>query len=493
MQSLKKYSPVYYALAGCLFAWLFYGEEPGLNIFLFEMLLLTLYFIVQRGNINFRSTFFRITFTAYLVSLFAVVWVNSVMALTIHVLLFLLMAGFTYEHRFRSAFNLLTSSLEKLFNLPEKIRIENPPKVGWVKYGLAPFFLVLFFMVIYSFAVPNFGEKVSEALRFFRYLNISYILLFAWGTVISIFFLKSVKGNLSSRTDANDKDDLFRKRTKWLTRGLNQGLKREFISALILLALMNVLVAVVLVFDISAYWFNYDQLSYDEAKTIVHIGCYLLIFSIVFSTIIALYLFRNSLNFYPKNTLLLQLTNSWLLLNVLMVLSVIIKNCWYIDAYNLAHKRIGVFIFLIATLFGIATVLIKINRRKSLSYLLKWNTAFTGLLLVLCSCVNWDKLIVRYNLARADEAYIHTLYLVSLDESTFPLLLKHPEILNKNIEWDRKMSGFYHKYNNVATYKEILRHRMDKYLVKEKDKSWKSWNYRDRMTLKELTTATIAQ
>ena len=78
---------------------------------------------------------------------------------------------------------------------------------------------------------------------------------------------------------------------------------------------------------------------------------------ILISIIISLYLFRGNQNFYKKSVLLKKLALAWLAQNVILAFSVGIRNVHYIEHYALAHKRIGVFFFLLATIIGLALVI----------------------------------------------------------------------------------------------------------------------------------------
>ena len=89
---------------------------------------------------------------------------------------------------------------------------------------------------------------------------------------------------------------------------------------------------------------------------------------------------------------------AWLAQNTFLALSVGCRNWQYIDHCGLAYKRIGVFIFLTLTLFGLYFMYLKIKEKRSFYFVMRrvsW--AFYGVLLAGCF-INWDVFITKYNI-----------------------------------------------------------------------------------------------
>ncbi|MFT7072048.1 DUF4153 domain-containing protein [Patiriisocius sp. Uisw_017] len=70
---------------------------------------------------------------------------------------------------------------------------------------------------------------------------------------------------------------------------------------------------------------------------------------------------------------------------MILAISVGIRNFWYFEYYSLAYKRIGIFFFLTATIYGLYTVLIKVKDKKSSFYLFRNNAWSVFLILVVTS------------------------------------------------------------------------------------------------------------
>lgn len=312
--------------------------------------------------------------------------------------------------------------------------------------------------------------------------------LFIAGSFISLFVLYIVKENTFSKLDSDAQNYL--QRTKKTIKGkfLSLGLKKEMVSGLITLIGLNTLIFIINLMDLSTYWFSYSRPSYETMKTLVHDGTGLLIFCVCLSVLIALYLFRSNQNFYSKNKWLRFLAIAWLAQNILLVFSVAWRNYWYILDFNLAYKRIGVFIFLLATLFGILTTIIKINHKKTFYYLVKLNSSFILTLLLLVSFVKWDNVIVNYNLNHKDSAYIHKNFLATLDNSTLPVLLQHQELFETHIitEYEIEYKNFFNSYADTVTYNEVFKQRAKQFLNEYEHRHWLSFNLKDYFLQKSL-------
>ena len=128
-------------------------------------------------------------------------------------------------------------------------------------------------------------------------------------------------------------------------------------------------------------------------KIYVHEGTYLLILAILLAMGIILVLFRKNINFIPNNDKLRKLAYFWLAQNVILAFSVGMRNFRYIEFCGLAYKRIGVFIFLILTFYGLKTMHEKISEKKTLHHVIHKNAWVLYLTLIAASCINWDVFI----------------------------------------------------------------------------------------------------
>jgi hypothetical protein len=150
------------------------------------------------------------------------------------------------------------------------------------------------------------------------------------------------------------------------------------------------------------------------------------------------YFFRKNLNFYTKNTLLKQLVFVWIAQNAFLVLSVLVRNLQYIQGFGLAYKRIGVLLFLIATLVGLATMVVKVAQQKTFSYLLRINTWAVLLILSLAAFINWDVFITRYNITHFEKEKVDYDFLINgiASYKSLPLIWeKRTDLNNGQIYW----------------------------------------------------------
>jgi len=211
----------------------------------------------------------------------------------------------------------------------------------------------------------------------------------------------------------------------------------ELKSAFFLFASLSFMLMIVLFLEAKNIWIDFEW-GGELLKEMVREGTYVLIFSILLSMAISLYYFRGNINFHPKNKLLRILANIWLSLIGLMVISVFIRNYYYISYFGLAYKRIGVLFFLLLCLVGLYTMFIKINKVKSTFYVSKVNSLAAYLTLVLICSVNWDVVIAKYNLENYNHSFVHIPYMAELSDKALPYLVlsdkQIEEIESKQVE-----------------------------------------------------------
>ena len=246
------------------------------------------------------------------------------------------------------------------------------------------------------------------------------------------------------------------------------GLKREHLAALILFSCLNALLFWVNLTDLQYVWFANSSLEAYELSQYVHEGTYLLIGAILLAVVILLYYFRGNQNFYPKNHVLKVLAYGWLVQNAILAFSVAVRNYRYIDAYGLAFKRIGVFVFLALVLIGIFWMFLKIRDCKTFYFLLHRNSWSAYFLLLLVATVNWDVAITRYNLQATITNGIDADFLINdiSDQNLF--------LLEKNI--DRLEQ--YASYPSNDLRRQIKAKRV-KFWKHQASLSWLSWTWSD--------------
>lgn len=258
---------------------------------------------------------------------------------------------------------------------------------------------------------------------------------------------------------------------------LSLGLKKELQGAVFLMALINLMLLIVNVIDINYVWLFFKYNPSINLKHFVHEGTYLLILSILLSIGIMLYYFRQNLNFHPNRNTLKTLAYIWITQNVILLISVVIKNYHYIHYFGLAYKRIGVLIFLILVLIGLYTLYVKIGKLKSAYYLFRINTWAVYIVVTLASLINWDFMIAQHNINHPLKDNMETSFLLTLSDKILPEIDKRQEILNQSLELNTYISF------GVMSYQEVYEKRVNDFLNRKKTTSWLSWNWEESKAL----------
>ena len=235
----------------------------------------------------------------------------------------------------------------------------------------------------------------------------------------------------------------------------------EFKTGVLMLSLLNGLLLLVNVLDLQ-FMFGGELLpaniSYSEY---VHQGIFSLILSIIIAIGIILWYFRGTQNFAQQKTLKV-LAYVWIAQNLLMLLSASYKNNLYINEFSLTYKRIGVYVFLIATAAGLLFTLIKLLTKRSNFYLVKANSLAWYVILVMAVPIGWDKMITEFNIYQAQSKGKEpdVAYFWSLSYQAYPALINY-EISKYGKDY---MNYYYPKQKLIS-----LANKEDKY-------TWQSHN-----------------
>lgn len=478
---------LFIVIGSIIFYLLFWQEKMGLNILIFDTLMVSGLFILKPEIRNHRPVI--ITVLGTLITAFLVVWNNSLMSKIVHLISFTTLVGFTKQKELRFLGYSLMLAIISFCESPVKIiqqflnvRENNPLRLAPVfrsfRISLLPLLVLVLFYVIYLFSNPEFRSFSNQFWNsFFEWfswnISIPQIAFFLFGVlIISNIILKS-DFPIFKNLQKSNREHLERVKKNYpvFFKGMI-ALKSEFQSGLILLISLNLLLIVVNVLDIKNYWIGTSyQLPPYEMKQMVHQGTYLLITALILAMIVISFLFRKNLNFYPKNKKLKTLGYFWIVQNGILAISLFIKNLRYIEANDLAYKRIGVLIFLFLVFAGLITMILKIKNKKTFYFLLHKNSWIAYCVFILCSFVNWDIIITKYNLSTQIKSKIDYRFLVSnVSDKNIYLLLeqKKQDLLPENQQ----------KWINRA-----LADKKNRFLKKQKNKTWLSWNFPDQMNL----------
>jgi hypothetical protein len=497
MRSAKPHSPLLLTLfSAILFTLMFYDKTWGLNLFIFHAFWLTMsswgkigamtktQLILGLGALlSVVFTFFQHTYIGFYVSFLSVfmysVSMSSKKLTSLHFVFISFLSSI-----FKSYAQLLqqNSELGSSIGLPTK-------KLKRAFMFIIPLFVLILFFNLYAIANPSFGAMSQSFFdgfdQFFNWFSkhmqwnvIGYVLL---GLMLSIPFFYPKAEAFFEQKDESNSGFLIRKRAKWLSHSKKTtSLIDELKIGVFLLVGLNLMLSLLLVFEIKDVWFGF-QWNGQYLKEFVHEGMHVLSFAIVISMAVALYFFRGNLNFFERSALLKKLTYTWLFLNAVLVLSVAIRDFWYIHYFALAYKRIALLFFLAATFVGLISVYFKIKKTRNSLFLLRVNSLSIYALLVIATFCNWDRLIAQYNFSNPDRAFVHLDYLSTLSDAALPYLqvegLNLEEIEVKQRDRLGESSYSYgSKYITANNYQQMINLKTDKFYYDWSRKSWLEWN-----------------
>lgn len=480
---------------------MFFREQIGLNILLFNIFIIGILQYFKMITLN--TLLNKISIACLLLSCLAVVFHHSTIALVVHIINWILFIGclnYSQSKRLSTWFTIgIISSFEGLGNAYKsfsKRTKSNKTKtsIRSIKLYVLPIIILYIFHWLYRFANPVFDSVMSKFwLKFsnlFTFFDFTFIPILILGCIISAPILYRKQYLDLETEDLNANDNLIRKRIKKSFKILD--LKNEYQSAVFLFVSLNLLLILLLGFDIYTVWFNFEFVG-QTLRDFVHQGTYVLIFTILISIGLVLFFFRQNLNFYSLNTNLKRLSSSWIILNGILSLSVGVRCYYYIANFGLAYKRIGLIAFLIAVIYGLYTVYRKINHQYSVSYLLRKNVLAIFIITNSLALFNWDIIIAKYNISNYKKSYIEFSFLSTLSYSALPYLDLDREQLNEIYElhsdkFNFSVPGSNSLYITKDDYLERIAFKKSRFMEKWRNKNWLSWNYAEYSAYHKITT-----
>lgn len=482
-----------------IFNLLFWHESIGNNAMLYSIFVLASALFLNKKR--FMSLPVLINAGGIIVTSALVAYHASHLAIFVWIMSLVLFPAFIHNDDLKSYVFALPTALLAYFTLPDylqrietgKIKSQNARKMWrYLKIGIIPLIILYIFYWIFKFANKVFDEITHE---FFSEINdwifqillnfsLVQILFLFWGFTITAWFIYKGAYKYFVEKEKSMSDVIVRERRKIINpnqisarRTLSMKLKNEFRIGLLTIILVNSLLLIVNIIDITWIWFDFEYTSDINLSDFVHKGTYLLVFSILLSIGIMLYFFRRNLNFYPKKESLQIVSYIWIAQNVILLISVLIRNLHYINYYGLAYKRIGLFFFLVLVLIFLASLIIKIRDRKTTFYLFRFNSITLYIGFVLFAVPDWDIIIAKYNLSAETKTEIDVDFLLNLDNKTLPYIDQNIEILDKQ--------GRTHKFIFPGdTYKNAYEKKLNEFIETYKEKSWRSRNNADTKAFK---------
>lgn len=490
-------TPLLIAGTALIFTGMFYKTGIALNLVLFNaMIILTHLYL---GHFKSRGIVFRIVLTGTILTAFAVLLKHTKMSVIMNMVSLFLLSGILCYPEVKSlvnsvklSFNNIWSSQLTFFksiNRPENRIFRISVLFRWIRIFILPLLIIIIFILLYKASNPLFNKHFSFIFNSIRekiaaILSFSMFFTFVLGLIISTFLLINIPHQRTRDLDKSSQDKLQRTRRNTGRFKIN-ALRTELKAGIFLLLILNLLILAENIIDIYWVWFNF-QWTGEYLKQFVHEGTYLLILSILISIGITLYFFRGNLNFYKKNNLIKLLSYIWLVQNVILAISVGFRNYRYIEVFALAFKRIAVFFFLALVLFGIISVIYKITRRLTSTFLFKVNSVSFYAALVLFSLFNWDVIISRYNFDHYQESFVHLDFMSKLSDYALPYTIKTLDELHTIDGIQKKLFHFEEKFMLPFDYYTNMQTRKSEFIKKWESKKMLEWNLAGQMTYNKL-------
>lgn len=504
-----------------LFNIIFWQEKVAINALLFDAFILLSVFNLYPAA--FTKPAMKWLLLAHLVTIATLITHNTLVAKLAFAATLLLVVVFTqFLHRsvWYAAASVAGNYLLFVFSFMEDVRQIRKGDIRSVgirkvlRFMVIPLMIVAVFFLIYSFSNTVFQDVVNSIgialqrffARFFDWFNWQRFWFLMLGLFVTGGLILKMRSNYFSEKEFAKHNDLWRKKhnlKKWkegvmydiLTLFMGRfangimALRNENTVGIISLLMLNGLLLFINAIDITYVWFGFSYTPNLNLTQYVHEGTGMLIFSIVLAMFVLLFFFRGNLNFYKRNKWLRYGAYGWILQNAVLVISVLLRDYYYITNMGLAYKRIGVLVFLLMVLMGLITVFIKIHRRKTAYYLWRVNGWFAVVLLVAASCIHWDETIARYNLAHKNSIPLDVKFLLTLSDKTLPLLDKNQDVLQEKV---KQVSGEgEYLLRSTQTEFEIFQLRKKEFFEKQKTYSWLSWNAADDYVKKNLSNAVV--
>jgi len=493
-----------------LFDRLFWKQGLGLNLALFAAAAMLGALVVMRRTVSPSA---RMTLVGLVICAMMVVVHGSIVAKVALVLVLAVSAVLLLEPALRSLPFALIGSLMNFVLAPIGIAgvlsdgLKQVPATRsgwrWTRMAFVPVLVMLVYFLIYRAANPRFealaagffgdffdvlGDLIAE-------LFTAHMFFLGFGLLVSGTLVHRFAARLFTGPEWPMNESLIRERAKrphWLAPLAMGALDRERRTGVILLVLVNALLLVVNLVDISWVWIGFEVEEGFNLKQFVHEGTWLLILSILLSIGILLHLFRGNLSFHPKERPLRLLATAWIIQNFILGISVFLRNYHYIHFHGLAYKRIGVVVFLLLMLVGLVTLYLKIRRRHTLYFLLRVNAWAAFVVLVGLTTVNWDGLIVRYNLAHWNQGEIDVDNYLAMSDKVLPLLYADLPKVEAQMAHHRQNRVRWVEHLDPSTFRMDLDRKRERFLRRYNDQDWRSWTLADRRTFEALKAKQLA-
>ena len=312
-------------IASLLFSILFYDRSIGLNVTIFS--LITIVFLVIYNSEKFKNKTTLLHTIAYVLSAIFVFVNHSSLTVIANCAAFFTLVGTVSQSSnsiYVQWFNGIYTTVAGFFhrNLDKN---EDAQKVDWKKdidllhwaklIGI-PLVFVIVFILLYKNGNPIFNDLVSQIN--FDFINIQWVLFTVLGYYLFSNISKPIQVEPATSLDLKTENELYQS-----DNFSEEKLKKEKQLGTTLLGLLNALLVFYIITDVMSLS-SIETSKASELSNHVHSGINTLIASIIIAIGIILYFFRGNLNFYTENRTLKNIAFSWIILNVILIVFIIL-------------------------------------------------------------------------------------------------------------------------------------------------------------------------
>ncbi|MES2836050.1 MAG: DUF4153 domain-containing protein [Bacteroidota bacterium] len=464
-------------IATAAYSILFYKQNAGINFLLFNLIFIAVLAAKNQAVIKSKKWWWAATM-CIISSVFVFVH-SSILSVFANIVGLLLVSALTFNATTSSLFSLAFSGFSVaasvvfiLFDWIKRFETKSEVKKSNSGYKIAGvilvFILSIMFFNMYKDSNPLFAENT-------KWINLDFI-SFKWigFTILGFILLYGLFHHRTIPQIEEWENKLSITNSENLNSEKANRYEAERFAGVLLFLLLNAMLLILNFGDVFALYFGGGLPQGVSHSDFVHSGVSAIILSIIIAVGLMMFLYRNEFSTIKNNKILTLLLYVWIIQNVIMLSSTVVRNNLYIEEFNLTYRRIGVYIWLLLSAIGLVVTFLKILKKKSNWYLIKINFAACITVLTLSSCINWDKSITKFNLNNKPISEIDFNYLLSLSDTNIPELL---EVYRSNdlsaIGRNKYQSWYYSDFN------ETLNRKITNYLAHRVD-SWKSFDLRDR-------------
>jgi hypothetical protein len=389
-----------------MYSYLFWWQAPGVNFLLFNLLLIGLLAVNEPLLLKERS--WQVSAIGCILSSFFVCWWGTTLPVISNFVSVLMLVGFSFKPDaslmvavINSCFSLAVSFLYAPFRNHYPGQQHQQAAEGLFKKTLlvlVPLIVTFAFVLLYRSANPVFEQLTNKinldfiSFDWLVFTGFGFILMFGVFRFTTLNFLLQADSEASdSLKNISPEEYLLSVTGRWIQPG------SEHFMGITLFLLLNVLLFFVNTLDVYCLWIIKRVPEGLSVADYLHAGTDSLILSIVLAVAVILIVFRGYLNFKENNKWLKLLCFVWIAQNAFMLITTAQKNGWIIESSGLTRERIGIYVYLLLCILGLATTFIKVSLRKSNWFLFRKNAwAFYSVLIAACF-FNWDNIIVQYN------------------------------------------------------------------------------------------------